>query len=468
MDNSSLASNLSTIASYPEMSLANVLYGSISYSIIFFVGLLGNLLVIYVFLNRRDFRNFTNYLLANLSFADLMVLFACVPTGLHDLFAKERWYLGKLACYSVAFIENCMGFASILSIFFITCDRYYVICRPLAVRSLMNQARTMKLICFIWFVSIVINLPLIYLTEYRTKYFNDGEVANSCNVKSRSNWSLYYIICITFVFYLLIGLVLVCLYLRITHQLNKSTNFLATSSSYSTHRHSRDDLRSTAYTRDEISRVDFTECYDLKRLNSHGSLMGGPASMIRVQSQSLIDPSRSPLQPDKHVKQRKQLILMLICVILAFYICLFPLKIWNLVLMYGTSIEGFFKSLEYNHYWFINITTRIFFYLNSSINPILYNCLSKKFRTYCKGLPLVRVCCGRTSKRQMPTNTLRSVNFIHQNQYQQPAHQLLAQQHNVKDGNNREEGGDSSRKHKSHLLVSRPKMRQCSFSDNRF
>ncbi len=194
--------------------------------------MLGNLMVIYVLLKEKELRNFTNYLLANLSIADLMVLFACVPAGLHDLFAKERWYLGKLMCYSIAFIENCMGFASISSIFFITCDRYYVICQPLSVKSVMTQSRTLKLILLIWLFSILVNLPFVFLTEYHLIRFTDnGQMEYRCDAESRGEWSFYYMIAATFIFYLFIGLVLIFMYYKITKRLNKSTKFLVSSSS---------------------------------------------------------------------------------------------------------------------------------------------------------------------------------------------------------------------------------------------
>ena len=73
-----------------NMPLDVQVVGSILYMGIFVFGITGNSLVIYVLFKEKKLRNFTNYLLANLSIADLMVLIACVPSGIHDLFGKTQ------------------------------------------------------------------------------------------------------------------------------------------------------------------------------------------------------------------------------------------------------------------------------------------------------------------------------------------------------------------------------------------
>ena len=69
-----------------QMPLDVIIYGSMFYTIIFLVGFIGNSLVIYLLMKEKDLRSFTNYLLANLSVADLMVLCTMVPTAFHDLY----------------------------------------------------------------------------------------------------------------------------------------------------------------------------------------------------------------------------------------------------------------------------------------------------------------------------------------------------------------------------------------------
>ena len=47
---------------------------------------------------------------------------------------------------------------------------------------------------------------------------------------------------------------------------------------------------------------------------------------------------------ERYIKPRKQLISMLMCVIIVFYVCLFPLKIWNMILVnFLFTLDRFMK-----------------------------------------------------------------------------------------------------------------------------
>ncbi len=83
----------------------------------------------------------------------------------------------------------------------------------------------------------------------------------------------------------------------------------------------------------------------------------------------------------KYIRLRRKLICMLIAVVVAFYLCLFPIKVWNLVYMFLGHRAEFMSIVTLKIYWFVNIIVRTLFYVNSSINPLLYNWLSAKFRS---------------------------------------------------------------------------------------
>nr|KAG5712658.1 hypothetical protein BaRGS_029713 [Batillaria attramentaria] len=68
------------------------------YVLVFVVGLMGNVAVIFVVIRCRSMRTFINFLFLNLCTADLLVLILSGPTAVLDMYAREVWYLGKFMC----------------------------------------------------------------------------------------------------------------------------------------------------------------------------------------------------------------------------------------------------------------------------------------------------------------------------------------------------------------------------------
>ncbi len=243
-------------------------------------------------------------------------------------------------CYSISFVENSMGFASILTIFIITCDRYYVICRPLSVKSVMNQARTFKLISLIWLVSIIINLPLIFFTNYKTAYFYDCTVEYKCYIKVDSSLKHFYIISVYFLNYFLIGIILLLMYTKIFMFLKKSNKFLISCSNESG-LNKRECLANTTETSRAIEviyaglpdreLINLAQACNTKAKSSFDSKAGNFILFKRDnEGESLIALNINNGKCGKYIKQRKQLIILLGVIIVFFYLGLFPLKIWNL------------------------------------------------------------------------------------------------------------------------------------------
>lgn len=148
-DNQSISiDRMDNETSFPlDIPLHVILFGTMSYGLVFLIGVCGNLLVLVVLFKNRELRTTTNYFLANLSGADLMTLFVCVPSALHDLYAKERWYLGRTMCKIIPFIENCTSIASIFTILLISIERFFAICQPFyVIFSIIKNFRKLLLI----------------------------------------------------------------------------------------------------------------------------------------------------------------------------------------------------------------------------------------------------------------------------------------------------------------------------------
>lgn len=106
------------------------------------------------------------------------------------------------------------------------------------------------------------------------------------------------------------------------------------------------------------------------------------------------------------LRYRKQVILMLGAVVASFFLCLAPfraLTVWIIVMpaesIVALGMDGYYSLLYF---------CRIMLYLNSALNPILYNLMSSKFRD---GFLRLLCCRSRTAAGKLKTGTGRMGTF---------------------------------------------------------
>ena len=110
--------NNSTIPVQPRAPQYLVVTSTILYVIIFFTGVVGNILVIVTIRSSRTLKTSVNMYLLNLCLADLLVLLVCMPTALAEIYTKEAWYFGGLMCmYGSVYCCTRLLFATGLCIF---------------------------------------------------------------------------------------------------------------------------------------------------------------------------------------------------------------------------------------------------------------------------------------------------------------------------------------------------------------
>lgn len=78
------------------------------------------------------------------------------------------------------------------------------------------------------------------------------------------------------------------------------------------------------------------------------------------------------------LKYRKQVIFMLAAVVISFFVCLLPFRGFTLWIIIAPPEDVLALGVE--KYYNILYFSRIMLYLNSAMNPILYNLMSSKFR----------------------------------------------------------------------------------------
>ncbi|XP_049548007.1 thyrotropin-releasing hormone receptor-like [Anopheles darlingi] len=305
--------------------------------IIMCLGVIGNIMVPIVILKTKDMRNSTNIFLTNLSIADLLVLLVCTPTVLVEVNSPpEVWVLGEEMCKAVPFVELTVAHASVLTILAISFERYYAICEPLKAGYVCTKTRALLICLAAWTVAAILTSPILFFAEYSVQPYLDGSRAAMCLTKASNGWTFtFFLMTISLFFVLPLG-VLVVLYAIIARNLIAS---------------------------------------DRARLK------------IRLS------------KPELSHKARKQVVLMLGAVVLAFFTCLLPFRVLTLWIIIVP--EETFQQLAPERYYVLLYFCRIMLYLNSAVNPILYNLMSSKFR---KGF--LRLCScvhwthrGRTGRK---------------------------------------------------------------------
>ncbi|XP_063833692.1 orexin/Hypocretin receptor type 1-like [Ostrinia nubilalis] len=133
-----------------------------THTVVFIIGLMGNALVCIAVYRNHTMRTVTNYFIVNLAVADFMVILFCLPpTVLWDV--TETWFLGNVLCKLLLYFQSVSVTVSVLTLTFISVDRWYAICFPLKFKSTTGRAKTAILI--IWTIALTFNSPDLVVLE---------------------------------------------------------------------------------------------------------------------------------------------------------------------------------------------------------------------------------------------------------------------------------------------------------------
>ncbi len=135
-----------------------------AYSLIILLGLVGNTLVIYMIILYRNMRTVTNFFIANLALADLMVDTVCLPFTLVYTLLDE-WKFGAVMCHLVPYSQALSVHVSILTLTVIALERYRCIVFHLGQR--LNRCTSFIIIGLTWAFAAILAGPLAIFREYR-------------------------------------------------------------------------------------------------------------------------------------------------------------------------------------------------------------------------------------------------------------------------------------------------------------
>uniref|UniRef100_UPI003AAF4AF6 thyrotropin-releasing hormone receptor b n=1 Tax=Centroberyx gerrardi TaxID=166262 RepID=UPI003AAF4AF6 len=336
MENFTTAQELNnTLGTWMDHSIQYKVLSSLLLFLICALGIVGNVMVILVVLTTKHMRTPTNCYLVSLAVADLMVLTAAgLPSITDSIFGS--WVFGHYGCLCITYFQYLGINASSCSITAFTIERYIAICHPIKAQFLCTLSRAKKIILFVWVFTSLYCVMWFYLSDIQELVYDNVTIV-TCGYKVPRQFYLpiyFFDFGIFFVLPLLLSAILYGLIARILF-LNPLPS-------------------------------DHKD----KKKNGHGNMAANKTSCKNSRHSSSTATSR------------RQVTKMLAVVVILFAMLWMPYR--TLV------VVNSFLDRAYLDSWFL-LFCRSCIYLNSAINPVIYNAMSQKFRAAFR-----KICrCGR-------------------------------------------------------------------------
>ncbi|XP_007460379.1 PREDICTED: neuromedin-U receptor 2-like [Lipotes vexillifer] len=197
---------------------------SVVYSLIFVVGVVGNLLVCLVILRHQTMKTPTNYYLFSLAVSDLLVLLLGMPLEVYEMWRNSPFLFGPVGCYFKTALFETVCFASVLSITTVSVERYVAILHPFRAKLESTRRRALRILGLVWGFSVLFSLPNTSIHGIELCYFPSGSFvpgSATCTI-IKPMWIYSFITQVTsFLFYILPMTVISVLYYLMGLELKK-------------------------------------------------------------------------------------------------------------------------------------------------------------------------------------------------------------------------------------------------------
>ncbi|XP_055348497.1 thyrotropin-releasing hormone receptor-like [Paramacrobiotus metropolitanus] len=354
-DNGSLVGYIVESADEPDVHALPVAFrvvATLLHVCIFLLGSVGNTVLILVAGKSTRLRTPTYTYLVSLAYADLLVIWCAIPEAILSYHIGNRWVLGPGLCAVFIFI-NFLGInAGSLSMLAFTIERYLAVCRPLTARKLCTLERTRRIVCLVWLTTVLYCAPWLGLTELKTDETNPAY--EQCGFRLSREIYLAFFLTDLVLFYLLPLVVAVVLYTRICVTMRGRSQGGGT-------------MGSGGEPRRQLLSPSISHTFSLRSLESPSlefAVWEGRADGVCI------------VEPHPCSKQLPmQKIHMLIAVVSLFAVAWLPFR--------GLLVYNSFVAEPWLDIWYVFFAKSLI-YLNSAINPLLYNIMSVKFRAAVK------------------------------------------------------------------------------------
>ncbi|XP_058473664.1 neuropeptide FF receptor 2-like [Solea solea] len=358
-ENSVIPQNITYVDFYLHKPSVAAVF-TISYLLIFVVCMVGNGVVCFIVLRRKNMRTVTNLFILNLAISDLLVGIFCMPTTLVDNIITG-WPFGRVVCKLSGMVQGISVSASVFTLVAIAVDRFRCIVYPF--KQKLTIATSKLIIVIIWVLAVLIMFPsgvMLQVTkEHRVRivlgHNNDSRPFFWC----RENWpnqemrKIYTTILFANIYLAPLSLIVI-MYARIGFTL-------------------------------------FKTAIPLMRASGTVSGEGSGNNKLGMESRHTIS------------RKKKRVIMMLLIVALLFVLSWLPL--WTLMMLSD------YASLTEHQYRVINIyvypLAHWLAFFNSSVNPIIYGFFNENFRRGFQAAFKFQLCSGDIECKRTYSHRIR-------------------------------------------------------------
>ncbi|XP_065073430.1 melanopsin [Ochlerotatus camptorhynchus] len=313
-----------------QMPLSTALLVTILFTGILITGVIGNLIVCLVIIRHPQMHTATNYYLFSLAVSDLILLLLGLPYEISLYWHQYPYNLGLVFCKMRALISEASTYVSVLTIVAFSMERFLAICHPLHLYTMSGLQRPVRIIAGLWVVSLFSAVPFAVFTDidYIEYPPTQEKIEDSafCAMLSNPEGIPLWELS-TCLFFAVPMVVMIVLYGRMGMQIR--------------------------------SRTQRTEELGVR----NGSVNG----------------------PSRISQSRKAIIRMLAAVVITFFVCWAPFHAQRLLFLYARNWQHFNTV----NTWLFSVAGWLY-YVSCTINPILYNVMSHRYRVAFR-----ETLCGR-------------------------------------------------------------------------
>uniref|UniRef100_A0A3Q0T4D6 Probable G-protein coupled receptor 34 n=1 Tax=Amphilophus citrinellus TaxID=61819 RepID=A0A3Q0T4D6_AMPCI len=168
---------------------------AVSYSIIFVLGLVGNVVALWVFFCVHSKKNSVRVFLINVALADLLLV-VCLPFRILYHSQGDKWNLDPTLCKVVGHVFYMNMYISITLLGLISVDRYFKLHRSVGVRhKICSPKFSLALCAIVWIVAISVILAMVISKNPSDECFHYKKLDDK-------KWRAYINMCVVVLFWL--------------------------------------------------------------------------------------------------------------------------------------------------------------------------------------------------------------------------------------------------------------------------